>query len=467
MGTKNTVALISEGVTYFLSGAGTDYTGSSSPWTVESTSPYSLSMNDVTGAAFIPSPPPPQAIFSGGPPFSLGRTLLYSGYDNVTETFGLQLNATTKDNAIALLNQIRNAMSTALFSQPPILSVKSGTNTGYYEILIAHVPENSLYLKEPDGQWRAQVTWTRRPLASTSALTTLQNGITVTNSGTGANNNTRSLSTLTGDLQYEGEPLNIKIDPVTGGAYFYLATVYQRIYNATGITGTTTTSSTGGSAAFNDATATITNPARTRNGLRFRVMLRVTAFSAKAQVRVQLISAQSSENLWIGPWVQANATGTTQVDCTPNGVPLDIIRKAGLTTGDVNVGLVVRSIDGTSVSVTVQSCEYLLYYTFCRVDVVNTQGGVGGSGLDFLQIEQAQNLNGTAYLPTAGSAYVVSTTGGSLASIAQVRGQLPRAFSGSSLYLSWLTSAFAHTNTDTAAVTTQLLPLYRSARGNA
>lgn len=468
MGTKNTVSVVSEGVTYFLSGPGTsNYTGSASPWTVESTSPYQLSMNDVTGNIWVPTPAPPVAIYGGGPPFSLGRRPIYSGYDNITESVGIQLNANTKDNAIALLNQLRNALTTARFSLPPILSVKGGTNTDYWEIYNVHVPENLRYLEEPDGQWRGTITWTRSPIAGAGTLTTLQSGITVTNSGTGANNNTRALGALTGDLQYEGAPLNIKLDPVTGGAYFYFGTVFQRTYSVAGA-GATTTTSTGGTASWNDSTASISNPARTRNGLRLRVMVRVSRFDPKAQVRIQLISAQSSENLWIGPWV--SAPGTTfpaQIDCTPQGVPLDFIRRALLTTGDVNVGMVVRSIDGSSVTVTTVSAEFLLYYTFCRVDVVNSQGGVGVAGLDFLQIEQAGNLNGTAYVPVPGSAYVVSTTGGSLASVATIRGTLPRAISGASLYYSWLTSAFAHTNTDTAVVTATLLPVYRSVRGNA
>jgi hypothetical protein len=414
MGTKNTVAIISEGVTYFLSGPGTtNYTGSGTLWTVESTSPYTLSLNDATGGIWVPTPAPAQVIYGGGPPFSLGKRPLYSGYDTLTEDVGLQLNASTKDTAIALLNQLRNALMTARFSLPPILSIKGGTNTDYYEIYSAHMPENRLYLSEPEGQWRTVITWVRSPIAGMATLTTLQNGITVTNSGTGANNNTRSLSTLTGDLQYEGEPLNIKLDPVAGGSYFYFATVYQRVYSVAGA-GTTTTSSTSGVAAFNDATANITDPARTRNGLRLRVMLRCTTISAKAQVQVRLIGNGSSENIWIGPWVAPNATTTAQIDVTPQGVPLDFIRRALLTTGDVNVGLVLRSSDGTSVSVNVHSCEYILYYTFCRIDVSSASNQIGTGGLDFLQIEQAQNLNGTAFLPTAGSAYAVTTADGAV-----------------------------------------------------
>lgn len=474
MGTKNTVRLIDpSGTSYYLSGGGsgqTPYSGSGTPWTAESTAPYELSLNDIS-PIWAPTPAPGQLIMGGGPPFSLGRRPLYAGYDNVTESVGIQLKAsgsgnTAKDNAIALLNQLRQVLNTARFSLPCLLAVQSGTNTSYVEIYWADVPEMPNYIAEADGTWRVTITWQRSPLWSAGSLTTLQSAITVTNSGTGGNNNTRSLSTITGDLLYEGSPLNIKLDPVSGGAYFYFGTVYQRIYSTSGA-GTTTTSSTSGAAAFNDATAALTNPARTRNGLRLRVMLRCTSISAKAQVRVQLISAQSSENLWIGPWVAGNATGVTQIDVTPQGVPLDSIRRALLTTGDVNIGLVVRSTDGTSVSVNVHSCEYLLYYTFCRVDAVNTQGGVGAPGLDYLQLEQAQNLNGTAYLPAPGVAYVGSSSGGGLGGIATVRGALPRAISGASLYMSWLTSTYAHTNTDTAAVTTTHLPLYRSVRGAA
>jgi hypothetical protein len=460
----NTVAIVSAGTNYFFwdhSGTRTAYAGSGTPWTAVGTSPYTLSLNDQT-PSWVPTPAPQMVLSSGGPPFMVGRQPLFIGYDVITEQVGVQLYASSKDNAIALLNQLRLILNTALFSLPALLSVKSGTNTGYCEIYRADVSELGSYIVEGTGaMWRAVITWTRAPFFSPSTLTTLQSGITVTNSGTGANNNTRTLGSPVGDLIYEGQPINVTIDTAQNARYFFLATVYQRTYNA-GISGTTTTSSTTGAVAFNDATAGITDAARTRNGLRLRVMLRHTTISAKAQVQVQLVSPTSSQTLWRGPWVAPDTTGVGQIDATPQGVPLDIVRRALLETGDVNVGLLVRSNDGTSVSINMHSAEYLLYYTFCRID---TTTSVPANA--FLTIEQAQNLNGTAYVPSPGSAYVAETSAGTdyLSDIADVRGTLPRAISGASLYFSWLSDSFVHTNTNTAAVTTTHLPLFRTARG--
>lgn len=469
MAAPNTVAIISGGTTYNFwnaSGTRTAYTGSGTPWTSAATSPYTLSNNQVT-PDYVPQPAPASIIATGGPPFSLGSRPLYVGYDTIEEQVGVQLYATTKDNAIALLNQLRQILNTALFSTPALLSVKGGTNTGYAEIFWADVSELNTYIEEVDGRvFRATITWRRAPFFSAGSLTTLINGATFNNVGTGANNNTQSLGSITGDLLYEGSPLNILIAPASGDGirYLYAATVHQRIYNA-GIAATTTTSSTSGTAAFNDSTAGLTSPARTRNALRLRVILRTTSISAKAQVQIFLVSSTSSRTLWKGPWVSAGggATGQTLIDATPSGVPLDLIRRSELGGSDVNVGCLVRSTDGTSVSLNLHSAEYLLYYTFCRIDTTTV---LSGTNDEALQIEQAHNLGGQ-YVPSPDpGAYAVDTTGTDvLADIVDLRGTLPRAISGASLYLSWLQTSYAYVSSDLATVTVKHLPLYRTLRG--
>jgi hypothetical protein len=464
MAAPNTVAIISGGTTYNFwnaSGTRTPYAGSGTPWTSAATSPYTLSNNDAT-PDWVPGPAPASIIATGGPPFSLGSRPLYVGYDTIQESVGVQLYATTKDNAIALLNQLRQILNTTLFSTPALLSVKGGTNTGYAEILWADVSELNTYIEEVDGRvFRATITWRRAPFFSAGSLTTLINGLTYTNAG--SSNNTRSLGAITGDLLYEGSPLNILIAPASGFRYLYAATVYQRIYNA-GIAATTTTSSTSGTAAFNDSTAGITSPARTRYGLRLRVMLRTTSISAKAQVQIFLVSSTSSRTLWKGPWVSAGAIGQTLIDATPSGVPLDLIRRSELGGSDVNVGCLVRSTDGSSVSLNLHSAEYLLYYTFCRIDTTTV---LLGANDEALQIEQAHNLGGQ-YVPSwQPGAYAMDTTGTDvLADIVDMRGTLPRAISGASLYLTWMGTSFAFDSTDSAVVTAKHLPLYRTLRGN-
>lgn len=430
--------------------------------TAASTTPFSIRGNWLLAAA------EQQPILSGGPPFSVGSRPLYLGYDNVTETIPIAVQGSSHFNAVAKLQELKRAINTTLFSTPALLSVLPDGSSiiMYSEILYARVAE------VPDGggfdAWQAfdselwaEITWVRAPFFSPAGLTTLQSGVTYTNSGTGVNNNTQSLTTISGDLLYEGSPLNIKIDPVTGGQYFYLATVYQRTYDTSGA-GTGSTSSTTFTNFFVNGTPG-TDPARIRKGLRLRVMLRCTSISAKTRVRFVLAGYDTANAVWIGPEVAGNATGVTQIDVTPNGVPLDMIRAFALTTGETIGKLQYRSTDGTSVTLNLHSVEYLLYYTFCRIDATNSVGAN-----DFLQIEQASNLNGTAYVPTNGRSYVVfnNVSLDGLGDICDVRGTLPKAISGASLYLSWLQASYVFLGTDTAAVTVNHLPLFRSLRGN-
>lgn len=411
----------------------------------------------------------PQPIMSGGPPFSsVGARPLYLGYDNVTETIPINVLGSSHENAVTKLQELKRALNTTLFSMPALLSIlPTGSSTIMYsEILFATVREltddsGSFDAWEGTIEIDAEITWVRAPFFSPAGLTVLQNGLTFTNAGTGANNNTQSLGSPAGDLIYEGSPLNIKIDPVTGGQYFYLATVYQRTYDTSGA-GSASTSSTTGINFFVNGTPG-TDPARTRQGLRLRVMLRTTTISAKCQVRVAIAAYDTANTVWVGPWVSAGSTGATQIDATPSGVPLDMIRGSAFSTGELTAKLQFRSTDGTSVTLNLHSVEYLLYYTFCRIDAT---ASVATS--DYLQIEQANNVNGSAFVPSPPRAYVVFENAGAfgLGDICDVRGSLPRAISGASLYLSWMQASYVFLGTDTAVVTTNHLPLFRSLRGS-
>lgn len=409
----------------------------------------------------------PIAMMSGGPPFRYGAGLAYLGYDNVVETIPIHVTGSSHENAVARLQELKRAVNTTLFSTAPLMSVlpTSSSTIMYSEIQYAVVREvtddtRTFDAWEGGAEIDAEITLARSPFFTPAGLTTLINGATFTNTGTGANNNTQSLGSPAGDLIYEGQPLNIRITPTASDDFdeMWLATVYQRTYTVSAAT--TTTSSA--DVAFRDTTSGILNPARTRNGLRARVILRLTN-SSSAQVRLQatLVSRNSDEIFWRGPLIAPGGiAGSLQVDLTPHGIPLDSIRQAQLTTGDVDVGVSLFSNDGSSVSVTTASMETLLYYTFCYIDTGITVVGA----VRRLYIEQAQNLNGTAYLPTPGRAFVSDIDGGSelLARWCDVRGTLPRAISGASLYLGWNTGNAS----STAAVIVSHLPLYRSLRGS-
>jgi len=464
MGTKNTIALISGGTTYYLSGGAatqTSYAGSGTPWTAESTTPYELSLNDTTGNIWVPQAAPAQTIWSGGPSFRLGRSPLYRSYDNITETVGIQLRATTKDNAIALLRQFIQALNTALFSAPCVLSVQGGTNTAYYEIYSADAQENELYLREPDGVFRATITWVRSPFGGVSSLTTLINGTSYGNGSGSAN--TVSLGALTGDLVYEGMPMNIRLVPSAAGYdRCYVASVLSRTKSTvtstvTGFTSTYPTGSAFTATGSISVTSLVTNAA-----LRFRVLVRFTTLTnpTKAQIwgHINYGGAVGQRDVPL-PIVTLGSDTTAQL-IDLGGYPLDTLRNAITTAPNVTVKLQVSSTDGTAVTLTLDYVETLLYYDFCSIT------GSRSASTDRMYLLGAQNLNGSAYLPSAIPGALITTNTDTVRNLGVLRGTLPRAFSGASLYATTVTSGTnAHTASDTITVTAQLAPLYRTLRG--
>lgn len=459
MGTKNTVWLVSGGTSYYLSGGGsgqTAYAGSGTPWTAESTTPYELSLNDAV-PIWVPTPAPATVLYSGGPPFANGRRPVYRSYDNVTEQVGVQLRATTKDNAIALLRQLRQVLNTAQYSVPCVLAVTGGTNTGYTEIYSADVPETPSYIIEPDGIFRATITWTRTPFFGVSSLTTLINGTSFTNNGT---NNVASLGALTGDLIYEGQPLNIKVaesNTPFGGRNFYLSTydthTKTTVNNAAG--------PTTGSASFTDSTLSVDN-IQTNARLKLRVMARFTTLTNPGKMQFRATVLTEGQGLvgrtgWIGP----NSSWTTPF-LDFGGFDLGLIRSPLATTAKVVLSFEVRSSDGTtSVTATLNYNEILLYYDFARV-VMNA--AVGSTSF-YQQLVAAGAVSGGGWLPAIPRAYTADAATDRVYEAGVVRGTAPGAYSGASLFLAWTDANDVHTTTAAAAVTAKLAPLYTTLRG--
>lgn len=464
MGTKNTVYLIAGGTNYYLSGQATPsqvkYAGSGTPWTVESTSPYELANNDVTGSVWVPEPAPRQTLYSGGPPFRNGRTPISTAYDHIVEPVGIQMKATTKDNAIFLLRQLDQILN--LSSAPCILAVQGGTNTTYYEISGADVPVLPTYLSEPDGVFRATINWTRSPHGGVSSLTTLLSSSTFGN-GSGANANTKSLGAITGDLIYEGMPLNIRFTP-SSVAYdrVYAATVSERVKTSVSDTIAGDTSIYPVGVQFLAASGIDVSTLRTDTRLRFRVLARLKTLTNPTKARVwgyvnyANILGQTDVPL---PIVTLGANTAAQL-IDLGGYPLDTLRNVIMTAPAVAVVLYLSSTDGTSVTATLDYVETLLYYDFASAT------GARSTSTDRIYMLGAQNLNGAAYLPTQTPQSFVTSSADVWRKMALIRGTLPRAYSGASLYVAAVRSSDNnHTDTDTITVNAQLAPLYRTIRG--
>jgi hypothetical protein len=474
--TKNTVYLVSGGTNYYLSNAGDAYNGSGTPWTAENTTPYELSLNSST-PIWAPGPAPAAVIYGGGPPFRWGSNPLYRGYDNIVEQVGIQMRATSKDNAIKLLNQLRLILNTALYSVPCMLAVQGGTNTAFFEIYSADVPELPTYLSEGGANtvlFRAPITWIRSPFAGVSGLTTLINNVALDNTGTGSPDNVESYGTLTGDLVQEGQPLNITIPYVANEfdpRIVYLASVYSRTYNAPSAA-KTTTSTTGVNFSASPSSQTVyVGDATNRLGLRIRLLSRFTTFTNPDKIRVCMkastFGGPSLANefiLYQSPWITLGA-GSSARFLDFGGFSPDALRLRVGASGIENVmfNAMIASTDGTSVTATWSYRETLLYYTFCRVKTLGLM-----TTNEYFAITGAQKLNGSAYLPREPAiAYLSDSNGNYNSGVHELRGTPPRAFTGASLYLAWTDDTYVHDTADTANVTVQMAPLYRTLRGGA
>jgi len=460
LSTKNTIYLISGGVNYYLSGGAatqTPYNGSGTPWTVESTTPYELSLNDMTGAIYVPQPAPVEMIYGGGPPLMDDRIPVIQSYDQIVERVGIQLKATAgattaKDNAIFLLRQLRQILNTALFSRPCVLVIQGGANATYYEIKAADVPENALYLVEPDGEWRAVITWTRTPHGTKASLDTCLNAVTFTNIGdTGSNDkNFQSLGTLTGDLASNiGHPMRVTLaTPSTSGVFVgYIASAKARLYDAVA-TAISTSSTTG----VNVTATTFPFPSDDE-GTALRFIGRFATPSANLEVRA-VASINNAQTVYPSPWFLAG-TFSTYIDFGYLKLPRSLRRAKAV---NITCTIQARSTNGAATSGTLSYIEILQYYTWLRVDTTFISTAYQ------LELVGADSSVGS-YVREITPEIAWLSSAGTVTNLVPTRGSFPRAFAGSFLYLAW-TWAGSHSTTATFDdVTAQQAALYQTVRG--
>jgi hypothetical protein len=456
--TANTVSLISDtGTTYYFhdgSGTRVSYNGSNTPWTAAATSCYELALNETAGPIWVPQPAPGQMIYGGGPPFVDGRQPIYRSYDNAIDQVGIQLYATTKNNAIFLLEQLRTILNTALFSRPCALAIRAGSNTDYFEIYHADVPESSLYLVEPDGKWRAAITWTHQPFGTPAALTTLLSGVTFTNTGTGANSNFRSLGAVTGDMASNtGNPMRISLALTASSVLqgtMYVAIVKSRTYVASN-TAINTTS--GGNGIQADVCAPFPPAATDAAGVAYRFIARVANPSANLQFR-----ADSNMPASTGQWQTPGAVTGAYLDLGYIQIPANMRRAWVPVPGFV---VRARSTNGAAATGSLTYMELVQYYTWMRA-IGTFQGGIGES-MELIGCDDAI----APYSRIIEPPFLTLASGGdTFIGNVDRRGRFPRAFSGAGLYLAWMLGN-VHSTSATLTVTAKHAPLYQTVRGNA
>lgn len=455
-----------DGTTIHLAGTGTSYTGSGSPWTSQATSPYQLSMNDRT-PVWTPTAAPPMVALDGGPPFRIGADLAMRGVGPVEETVGVQMYASSHDNAASLLRLLRRALNTAALTRPCILGIQpdGASQMVYHEILSATVQETTDFINEEASVstklLRATITWVRSPLGGRlSSGETLINGVTISNTGTGTPDNMESLgSSGTGEFYNEGGPLNIRITPSAGSpnGEIFLATVASRTFTDTN--NSLVTSSTTG-ASITTGTAAAATFVTTR-GVRGRLLFRITNASSNLEVRTVVSGASSTNPIYTSPWIRASPSGGgVNVLLDMGGfAPRYFYQEGQATTTDLSFSVQARSRDGSATTGVLDYHEYLVYYTFCAV--TRSTGATSYTTV----IEQFYERSGRPAIPRPLIAYTHNAA--TFQFVERVRGRPPIYIPGASLYAAWrsLITVNEHTTSQTATLTATHAPLFHTLRG--
>jgi hypothetical protein len=415
---------------------------------------------------WTPTPAERSLVWQGGAPLGSAVALSYASYAPIVEEeVPIGLAGTSSNNAWWALQQLKRQLRAASRLAPIAWRFRP---TGalldtYAEVYGGDVVEAAREGVGPmEGGWQIEATikLARSGFFGSASLETLISAASAGNRGSGSPSNLIALATLSqGDLVNEGQPLNLQIaKPASqAAATLYLATAHSR--TAQTIASAKTTTSTTGT-AFTSGSAIDVSAMRTRPGLAVRAFARLTTLTNPTKAQLQLtLQSPGGGTLWTGAWITLGSNTSAQlVDLL--GTTLDAVRIPGSGALQVVPVATIRSTDGTSVTATLSTIDVVLAYTAGYLD-----GGAGlAAGQSYL-VHAAQNFNGGGWLPLpAPIASVVDGTGQLVRRVA-VRGDAPLAISGASLYIAWIDSGGAHTDTDTTTITAQQAPLYHTLRG--
>jgi hypothetical protein len=412
-----------------------------------------------------PTAAKPVPLWLGGPPMANGQRPLSIAYENVDETIPFAVVGRDADEVGQALQALKLALAGATTTRPIVWRHKptGASNEVYAEVYTGSVQETTvdgaISAVEGWGDVEGAITLQRSPFFGADALMQPVAAAAVTN---GAAGNVFSLGDVFGDMALEGQPLNVTLTkPASGSAaLLILATVASR-QNLTvtsalaGITSTTTGSAFTASAAFDIAAL------RRLEGVELRILARLTTLTnpAKGQVAVEVQTA-GGVRLWWSGWARLSTDATAQL-IELGGAPLTNLRVPlpAATAANIKVVAYLRSSDGTAVSATLDYLDCLLAYDYCAIDSAGLAAG------EKLVAYGAQNLSGGGWLPMQTPTAAILDGSDIQTKPANIRGLLIRAFAGASVYVAWVGSGRAHTKTDTATLTVDHAPLWRTLRG--
>lgn len=472
------VRLIVSGTNYYFAyGAGVAWNGSSpaTPWTGQTTTPFALANNSITGMAWSPTTARPVRSF--GPALTGGGALavVAQDYAPVEEVVPIQIVGTTPAARLKALKALRTALDTGLRRRAVVLAVEpndisSGLSPVYYEVLAGDVQESPVSTFGSEQQrattdarrlLRATLTLTRRPLGGllqgTDSAETAIATITYTNA---VNVNASAMTITKGDLVEEGQPLNVLLSMVNTAtaARVYLASVAAVEYDSTGFSST----AVGGSyTSLGTATFTGTSLATLLTQYRVtpRLIVRFSAITAGLTALRCILKLGGSSRAYqtLDFWgVGSTATGRL-VDCGDIAIP--IVPGLGISG---NPSLTVEVQATGSGNATVGWVEIVLYHEFCVIPalaITNTVGlGIAAYPANdarvMLPLEQPI---GYQYAGTAVQQRV------------PILSTPPVARTGASLWAYTLTEdawAGTHNSTHTFLITATQAALYRSLRAD-
>lgn len=398
--------------------------------------------------------------------FQLGAPVANIGYNNITTTIPISVLGTTIDNAGQRLQDLKRVLSKAHPRRPVFWQMMphGATNVIYGEIYSGHVVERLTDNKSPiEGFYdiEAEIKVVSTPFFGSKDLVTAASAAAIGNTSTGTPDNTIAFGPLDGDLIYEGQPLVIQFNkPASQAAARVIITSVVKAVKATINNPVTTVLTTGTN--FTASGDIDVSELRLYDGVSIRVLARLkSTITNPSKIQIMAtIQTSSGNTLWIGPWIDINTNTTAQlVDL--RGSYLDAIRIPINATQMIKVQCAIRSVDGASVTATLDYIDVLLAYD--ELAIIEASGGIG-SGQSYWCFG-AQNLSDGGWLPVTSVDAVVVDANGLVVKPAGVSGALPRARADASLYVAWQASDGLHTSTDTTTITIQYAPLWRSLRG--
>jgi hypothetical protein len=457
------------------------YTGTGTPWTSASTTPFRLANADTTGPQWAPKAAPPVPQYSGGPPFISRTTLVAQEYADVDEIIPLHVYASSHDNAAAAIRVLRQQLTAALALGPCYLGWKpnGATNTLYYEITAAQIQENPRSLNDelPTHAVRCQLTCHRSALGghlSTSATPVTAAAVASTSFGNAPNSatpNIRAFANVSGDLAYSGQPLNLRIAQGsftnTNAERAYIASILAQQYdNVDAATTRSTTSTTGVIAASYEFN--VTSYIGT-DGVRPRVLFALDNPTAILEVRAVVRTGGSSSTgtiIYTSGWQAAGGSdnlfdmGMFAVDALR-----DIYRDAEVTqVTNLTVEFWIRSTSGGSASAKLLYTSLLWYYEFCTISTTWAD-----APYDYLVLQTFANRQHYLAAPLQVPRCTVIEEDGSSdapATLAVVRGEYPKARVGASLWIGWVGDG-GYVSTETVTITARTAAQWFTLRGAA